>query len=44
VEKLFEEILSARSQARALLVQAKRAVEIALEESESAALKYLKES
>lgn len=44
VEKLFEEILTARGQARALLAQAKRAVEIAIEDSEAAALKYLKES
>ena len=44
VEKLFEEILTARGQARALLAQAKRGVEIAIETSEAAALKYLKES
>lgn len=43
VEKLFEETLAARAQARALLAQAKRAVETAIEESETAALKYLKE-
>jgi type I restriction enzyme M protein len=41
VEKLFEEVLSARTQARTLLAKAKRAVEIAIEESEAAALKYL---
>ena len=44
VERLFEEMLSARAQSRALLVRAKRAVEIAIEESESVALQYLKES
>ena len=44
VERLFEEMLSARAQSRALLVRAKRAVEIAIEESESAALDLLKES
>lgn len=43
VEKLFEELLTARTQARALLAKAKRAVEIAIDESEAAALKYLKE-
>lgn len=44
VEKLFEEILTARTQARTLLAQAKRGVEIAIEESECAALKYLEKS
>jgi hypothetical protein len=44
IEKLFDEMLCARARARSLLAQAKRAVEIAIEDSEAAALKYLKEN
>jgi hypothetical protein len=44
VEENFEKILTTRAQARAFLIQAKRGVEIAIEDSEAAALKYLKES
>jgi hypothetical protein len=43
-EVLAREAAAARAQARASLDKAKRGVEIAIEESESAALKYLKES
>ena len=44
IEKQFNEMLTARTIARTLLARAKRAVEIAIEQSESAALKYLEES
>ena len=44
VEKLFDEVLHARAQSRALLAQAKRAVEMGIEDSEAAALKFLKEN
>jgi hypothetical protein len=44
IERLFEEVLTARADARAVLSQARRAVEIAIEDSEAAALKYLRVS
>ena len=43
IEQLFEDILAARTRARSLLIQARRAVEIAIEDSEKAALEHLKE-
>ncbi len=44
LEAFAHEAAAARTQARALLAQAKRAVEIAIEKSEVAALKYLEKS
>ena len=41
IEKVFECILTSRTRARALLEHAKRAVEIAIEQSEAAALAFL---
>jgi len=43
-ETLTREVAAARARARALLNKAKHAVEIAIEGSEAAALRYLKES
>ena len=44
IEATFEKILAARSQGRLLLAKATRAVEIAIESSETAALNFLKDS
>ena len=44
VDRIFEEMLSARAEARALLARAKTVVDIAIEDSETAALKFLRES
>ncbi len=43
IDKLFEGVLAARARARNLLAHAKRSVEIAIEDSEAAALKHLEE-
>lgn len=43
IDELFEHVLVARSRAHALLDAAKRAVEIAIEQSEAAALAFLKD-
>ena len=43
-ETLAHEVAAARAHARASLDKAKHAVEIAIEDSESAALRFLKES
>jgi type I restriction enzyme, S subunit len=44
VERLFDKTLGARTKARAFLAKAKQAVEIGIEDSEAAALRYLKEN
>jgi hypothetical protein len=43
IEELFEEALMARAESMRLLAKAKRAVEIAIEESEAVSINYLKE-